>query len=84
MKFGTTPINDKAIFLNNIKNIANIPIITIPRLRICDLNKLCNKLLNNIKTPANLYSSLFNPNFVLRSELIFLLNHFFLNFLENL
>ena len=67
IKFGTTPIKDKAIFLNNIKNIANMPNITIPRVRIWDLNKLCNKLLNKISTPANLYSSLSNFNLVLSS-----------------
>ena len=64
IKFGTTPIKDKAIFLNKIKNIPNIPNITIPSVKICDLNKLCNKLLNRIRTPDNLYSSLSNPNFV--------------------
>ena len=37
MKFGTIPINDKVIFLNKIKNIAKIPTITIPKVRICDL-----------------------------------------------
>ena len=30
IKFGITPIKDKSIFLNKIKNIKNIPIITIP------------------------------------------------------
>ena len=34
MKFGTIPIKDKAIFLNSIKNIAKIPNITIPNVRI--------------------------------------------------
>ena len=62
IKFGTTPIKDNLMFLNKIKNITNIPIITKPRVKICDLNKLCNKLLNKISTPANLYSSSFNPN----------------------
>ena len=33
-KFGTIPINDKVMFLNNIKNIVKIPIITIPRVKI--------------------------------------------------
>ena len=54
------PIKDKVIFLNSIKNIVKIPIITIPKVKIWDLNKLCNKLLNKIKTPANLYSSCLN------------------------
>ena len=40
IKFGTMPINDNLMFLNNIKNIKNIPLITIPKVRICDLNKL--------------------------------------------
>ena len=62
IKFGTTPIKDNFIFLNKIKNIPNIPIITKPSVRICDLNKLCNKLLNKIKTPASLYSSFLRPN----------------------
>ena len=55
IKFGTTPIKESFKFLNNIKNIANIPDMTNPKVRICDLNKLCKRLLNNIKTPANLY-----------------------------
>ena len=49
IKFGTTPIKDNLIFLNRIKNIIKIPIITNPKVSICDLNKLCNKLLNKIK-----------------------------------
>ena len=50
----------KKIFLNKMKNIVEIPSITIPKVSICDLNKLCNKLLKRIKTPASLYSSLLN------------------------
>ena len=61
-KFGTTPINDKVIFLNKIKNIIVIPAITIPKVNICDLNKLCKRLLKRIRTPANLNSSRFKPN----------------------
>ena len=61
IKFGTIPIKDSLIFLNKIKNIANIPIITKPRVKICDLNKLWSKLLNRISTPASLYSSDFSP-----------------------
>ena len=57
IKLGTTPIKDNFIFLNKIINIEKIPIITNPKVKICDLNRLCNKLLNKIKTPANLYSS---------------------------
>ena len=34
IKFGTTPINDKEIFLKRIKNIEKIPNITIPRVSI--------------------------------------------------
>ena len=34
IKFGTTPIKDKEIFLNNIKNIQKIPNITIPNVKI--------------------------------------------------
>ena len=34
MKFGTTPIKDNLIFLNNRKNIVNIPIITKPKVNI--------------------------------------------------
>ena len=40
IKFGTTPINESLIFLNKIKNIINIPPITSPSVKICDLNKL--------------------------------------------
>ena len=40
IKLGTTPIKDSLIFLNNIKNIINIPTITKPKVNICDLNKL--------------------------------------------
>ena len=39
--------------------------MTNPKVRICDLNKLCNKLLNIINTPASLYS------FSLRLSLFF-------------
>ena len=49
IKLGTTPIKDNLIFLNKIINIENIPIITKPKVKICDLNKLCSKLLNRIK-----------------------------------
>ena len=61
IKLGTTPISDNLIFLNRIINIVNIPIITNPKVKIWDLNKLCNKLLNKIKTPASLYSLSSNP-----------------------
>ena len=67
IKFGTTPINESLIFLNNIKNIINIPTITKPKVKICDLNKLCSKLLNNIKIPPSLNSSFFNPNLFCKS-----------------
>ena len=55
MKFGTTPIKESFIFLNNIKNIANMPNITKPNVRICDLNKLCNRLLNKIDQNLKYY-----------------------------
>ena len=66
-KFGTTPMKESKTFLNKTKNIAKIPSITIPNVSICDLNKLCSKLLNKIRTPANLYSSFSKPNFVFNS-----------------
>ena len=62
IKFGTTPIIDRVKFLNNRKNIIEIPNITIPSVRIWDLNKLSSKLLNKIKTPDSLYSSEFSPS----------------------
>ena len=34
IKFGTTPIKDSLMFLNNIKNITKIPIITNPNVNI--------------------------------------------------
>ena len=34
IKLGTTPINDKLIFLNKMKNIRSIPAITMPRVSI--------------------------------------------------
>ena len=40
IKFGTTPRIEIFKFLNKIKNIAKIPIITKPSVKICDLNKL--------------------------------------------
>ena len=67
IKFGTTPIKDKVRFLNKTKNIAEMPSITIPKVNICDLNKLWSKLLNKIKTPANLNSSLLSFNLFSRS-----------------
>ena len=59
IKFGTTPIKDKVIFLNKTKNIKVIPAITIPKVNIWDLNKLCNRLLKRIRIPASLNSSRF-------------------------
>ena len=56
IKLGTTPINDKVKFLKRIRNIIKIPAMTKPKVRICDLNKLCSKLLNRIKIPASSYS----------------------------
>ncbi len=70
IKFGTTPINESLTFLNNIKNIINIPNITKPKVKICDLNKLCNKLLNNIRTPPNLNSLSSKPSLFFKSEFI--------------
>ena len=67
IKLGTIPIRDREMFLNKIKNIKKIPRITIPRVSICDLNKLCNKLLKRIRTPASLYSSSFKPKLVFNS-----------------
>ena len=40
IKFGITPINDSLIFLKRIINIKNIPIITNPKVKICDLKRL--------------------------------------------
>ena len=40
IKFGITPMSEILIFLKSIKNITNIPIITKPRVKIWDLNKL--------------------------------------------
>ena len=77
-KFGTIPMTDTIVFLNKIKNIKKIPRRTIPKVSICDLNKLCNKLLNKINTPANLYSSLSKPILVFRSELILFIKSFLL------
>jgi len=34
IKFGTTPIKDKVMFLNKIKNIKVIPVITTPKVNI--------------------------------------------------
>ena len=34
IKFGTTPIIDKMTFLNKIRNIPKIPIMTIPKVKI--------------------------------------------------
>ena len=85
IKFGATPIKESTIFLNKMKNIKKIPIITIPRVSIWDLNKLCNKLLKRIRTPANLYSSFSKPSLVFNSEFIFLIRSFLLkSFKESL
>ena len=80
IKLGTTPITEIAVFLNKIRNIKKIPRITIPKVSICDLNKLCNKLLNKIKTPDNLYSFFSNPYLVFSSELILFIKSFLLKF----
>ena len=76
IKFGTTPIRDSLKFLNKIINMAKIPTITKPNVSICDLKRLCSKLLNKIKTPASLNSSLLSydmlntDEFVLASKVI--------------
>ena len=44
-KLGIIPIIANFIERNKIININAIPIITTPRVKICDLNKLCNILL---------------------------------------
>ena len=80
IKFGTTPMSDKVKFLNNIKNIINIPAITNPRVKIWDLNKLCSKLLNKIKIPPNLNSFFFSPNLFSKSYLILFIKSFLLKF----
>ena len=67
IKFGTTPISDKVIILNKIKNIKVMPAITTPRVNIWDLNKLCKRLLKRIRIPANLNSSRFKPNLFSKS-----------------
>ena len=56
-----TKLRDNLIFLKRITNIIKIPIITKPKVKICDLKRLCSKLLNKIKTPASLNSFSFNP-----------------------
>ena len=80
IKFGTTPIKESTTFLNKIRNIKKIPSITIPKVSICYLNKLCSKLLNKIKTPANLNSFSSNPILSLRSKFILLIKSFLLKF----
>ena len=63
----------------------NIPNMTIARVSIWDLNKLCNKLLNKIKTPVSLYSFFSKPNFVFKSSFIFFTRSFLLrSFKESL
>ena len=59
-------------------NIINIPTITKPRVNIWDLNKLCNKLLNKIRTPPNLNSSFLSPSLFSKSKLIWLIKSFLL------
>ena len=80
IKLGTTPIKDNFIFLNKTINIEKIPIITNPKVKIWDLNKLCSKLLNRIKTPASLNSFSFNPILFLRSKFILFIKSFLLKF----
>ena len=67
MKLGTTPIKERVIFLNNIRNIKVMPAITTPSVSICDLNKLCRRLLKRISTPASLNSFLLKPNLFSKS-----------------
>ena len=40
IRLGTIPMREITIFLKRTKNIKNIPSITIPKVSICDLNKL--------------------------------------------
>ena len=46
-KFGTTPMKDNIIFLKRIKNIADIPIITIPKVKT-------DIMANNIAIPVKI------------------------------
>ena len=78
IKFGTTPKTEIFKFLNKISNIIKIPIITKPKVKICDLNKLCSKLLKRINTPANLNSSCFKFNLFCKSKLICFIKSFLL------
>ena len=81
IKFGTTPINDRVKFLKSIRNIKKIPAITKPRVNICDLNKLCNKLLNKIKTPVSLNSFFSSKDNIYFS--VFNLHNYLYNILEH-
>ena len=44
-KFGMIPIIANCKERNKTTNMKPIPIITTPKVKICDLNKLCNILL---------------------------------------
>ena len=57
-----------------------MPTMTTPKVNICDLNKLCKRLLKSIKTPVNLNSSRFNSNLFSKSKLIFFIKSFLLRF----
>ena len=50
-----------------IQKFHNAKVNKKPKVKICDLNKLCNKLLNKIKPPANLNSSFFKPSLFSKS-----------------
>ena len=78
MKFGTTPISDKDKFLNKIKNITSIPIITKPKVRIWEVNKLCKRLLKSTRTPAILNSSFLKFNLFSKSYWILFIRSFLL------
>ena len=78
-KLGTAATIDQDRDLNRINSKINIPAKVIPKVLICESNKLCNKLLNITNIPVILKSSLFNCNFSSMSFCIFINNSFLLS-----
>ena len=67
VKLGMAATIDQDNDLNNINSKMKIPANVIPKVLICESNKLCSRLLNITNIPVILNSSLLSFNFSSKS-----------------